>query len=101
MNDSTAAGLRPFPIGLWVPPPAHAVSLESYKDIRDAGFTFVIGFRELEHGEEAVIHALDCSLANGLTYIVSDPLVKNLDADQASAMEPLVSRFSSHPAYMG
>ncbi|RKP58305.1 hypothetical protein D7Z26_02060 [Cohnella endophytica] len=101
MKDSISASLQPFPIGLWVPPPAHEVSVERYKEIRDAGFTFVIGFREIEHGEEAVIKALDCAQANGLKYLVSDPRVKNLDVTELSAMEPLVSLFSSHPAYLG
>ncbi|MFC5406239.1 beta-galactosidase [Cohnella soli] len=101
MYESIAASMQPFPIGLWVPPPADEVSIARYKEIRDAGFTFVIGFREIEHGEETVAKALDCAQANGLKYLVNDPRVKNLGVTELSAMEPLISRFSSHPAYLG
>ncbi|MDG0810454.1 hypothetical protein [Cohnella rhizosphaerae] len=101
MSKTSFVGERSFPIGMWVPPPASEISIERYKEIRDGGFTFVIGFREIEDGEETVFKALDCAEANGLKYLVSDPRVKNLALSELSEMGPLVAPYAAHPAYMG
>ncbi|MDI4648014.1 beta-galactosidase [Cohnella hashimotonis] len=101
MSKADFVGAQTFPVGMWVPPPASEISVERYKEIRDGGFTFVIGFREIEDGEETVIKALDCAEANGLKYLVSDPRVKNLALSELSEMGPLVAPYSAHPAYMG
>lgn len=101
MSKASFVGEHTFPVGMWVPPPSSEISIERYKEIRDGGFTFVIGFREIEDGEETVIKALDCAEANGLKYLVSDPRVKNLALDALSEMGPLVAPYAGHPAYMG
>lgn len=101
MTQASYAGPQPFPVGFWVPPPASEVSIARYKEIRDAGFTFVIGFREIEHGEATVIKALDCAQANGLKYLVSDERVKNLQLTEMDQLGPLIAPYTSHPAYMG
>jgi len=91
-------------IGLWVSPPASEATEARYAEIREAGFTFVIGLTEYgEGGGEAIGRALDAAAANGLGYIVHDPELKRLEPREASEDElrRRVAPFAGHPAYRG
>lgn len=92
-------------IGLWVSPPASEATAARYAEIKEAGFTFVIGLTEYQDGGELAIgQALDAAAANGLKYIVHDPELKRLKAGAEASEDELrrrVSAFAGHPAYMG
>jgi len=89
-------------IGLWVSPPASEATAERYAEIKEAGFTFAIGLLEYDTGgDEAIAKAMDAAFANGLKYIVHDPKLKKLTAEEAAEIRERVSRFSGHPAYLG
>ncbi|QTH43770.1 beta-galactosidase [Cohnella sp. LGH] len=92
-------------IGLWVSPPASEATSARYAEIKEAGFTFVIGLTEYQDGgEQAIERALDAAAANGLKYVVHDPDLKRLQIGTAASEEELrrrVSAFAGHPAYMG
>ncbi|WP_217594156.1 beta-galactosidase [Cohnella sp. GbtcB17] len=89
-------------IGLWVSPPVEEITDERYREIREAGFTFVIGLLEMETGgDRAVERALDAAAANGLQYIVHDPGLKAMPLDERKRIRARIRQFASHPAYMG
>ncbi|MFD0715723.1 beta-galactosidase [Paenibacillus sp. GCM10027626] len=100
-KDKNNEGQTEFPIGLWVTPPVEQITLERYREIKDAGITFITGFREWEGGEEAIRRSLDYAEANDLKVLVRDPRLNKLGMDQLDQMKGMVTLYANHPAYMG
>lgn len=92
---------KAFPIGLWVTPPVEHITMERYREIKEAGITFLTGFREWEGGEEAIQKSLDYADANGLKVLVRDPQLNALPMNELGKIKELIAPYTSHPAYMG
>ncbi|GAA3399900.1 beta-galactosidase [Paenibacillus hodogayensis] len=90
-----------IPIGLWVPPPNRELTEDRYKEVKEAGFTFVLGLSEYDGTTAFIRKALDAAHANGLLYLVRDPRLTELADDELSLVEPYVAEFAGHPAYAG
>ncbi|MBP1993690.1 beta-galactosidase [Paenibacillus eucommiae] len=104
MSESTQKLLikqEGIPIGLFVPPPNHEITTERYREIKDAGFTFVLGLTEYDGGTAHIHRALAAAHDNGLQYLVCDPRLVALPANELDKVGPYVTEFSSHPAYAG
>ncbi|MEF2243678.1 beta-galactosidase [Paenibacillus sp. IITD108] len=100
-NNQTTTNNEVFPIGLWVSPPVDQITMERYKEIKDAGITFITGFAEWTGGEEAQKKSLDFAAANDLKVILRDPSINALGMDELEQMKDKITAYSSHPAYMG
>lgn len=90
-----------IPIGLWVSPPPGEITTERYREIREAGFTFVIGLSELSAGTRFIHEALDAAHKNELKYLVYDTRLRELSQDEMDKAEAYVAEFAGHPAYLG
>jgi hypothetical protein len=60
-----------YPIGIWGPPPPEETSPDRYKQIKDAGFNFVIGGNGVTTDRHNPA-ALDAAAANGLGFLLVD-----------------------------
>lgn len=60
-----------YPIGIWGPPPPEQTTPERYKQIKDAGFNFVIGGNGVTTDRHNPA-ALNAAAANGLGFLLVD-----------------------------
>ncbi|UVI32731.1 beta-galactosidase [Paenibacillus spongiae] len=90
-----------FPVGIWVTPPVDEISSDRYREIREAGITFLSGFVEWTGGLDVIRKSLDMAHQNGLKFIVADPRVRQAMAKDADDLPEILRDFSSHPAFMG
>ncbi len=60
-----------YPIGIWSPPPPEETTPERYKQIKDAGFNFVIGGNGVATDRHNPA-ALDAAAANSLGFLLVD-----------------------------
>ncbi|MEF3309191.1 beta-galactosidase [Paenibacillus sp. GYB004] len=90
-----------IPIGLWVSPPPQHISEERYREIKEAGFTFVIGLAEYGAGTEYIHKALDAAQANGLRYLVYDTRLFALSRGDLHKVGEIAGEFAGHPAFGG
>lgn len=65
-----------FPIGLWWPPPPFETTLERYREIKDAGFTFLIGNNYLFADHHIQRYAMSMADQVGLRVIAEDPRIR-------------------------
>ncbi|MCQ6557679.1 beta-galactosidase [Paenibacillus mendelii] len=90
-----------FPVGIWVTPPVDEISSERYREIREAGITFMSGFTEWTGGLDIIRKSLDMAQENGLKIIIADPRVRHAMARDTSMLPEILQEFSGHPAFMG
>lgn len=88
-----------LPIGFWVSPPKHELSLARFQEIRDAGFTHINDFNNWEGETDGIRVSMDYAWQCGLKYIVNDARVTKLEDEEQLAQ--FVQEFSDHPAYLG
>ncbi len=73
-----------YPIGIWGPPPPEETTPERYKQIKDAGFNFVIGGNGVVTDRHNPA-ALDVAAANNLGFLLVDrPLRLIIDGNTQS-----------------
>ena len=60
-----------YPIGIWGPPPPEETTSARYKQIKDAGFNFVIGGNGVTTDRQNPA-ALDAAAANNLGFLLVD-----------------------------
>lgn len=65
-----------FPIGLWWPPPPFETTLDRYREIKDAGFTFLVGGNYLHADLHIQRYAMSMADRVGLRVIAEDPRIR-------------------------
>ncbi|MBA2691928.1 MAG: hypothetical protein H0U65_05465, partial [Rubrobacter sp.] len=73
-SDEARAGILgggEFPIGIWWPPPPAETTAERYREIKDAGFNFVIGGNGVG-GDATNSKALEAAAEGGIRFILTD-----------------------------
>jgi len=91
-----------FPIGYWCGPPAKFTTLERYREIKDAGFTFAMP--PCDAITPALNHKiLDACGQVGLKALIADPRIPlNLATPQDKArLDAVVAEYKDHPALWG
>jgi hypothetical protein len=92
-----------FPISYWAGPPKEFTTIERYKEIKDAGFTFVmppVGATTVELNKQI----LDLCGQVGLKAFIQDPrmpLAVNTDPAMMKRIDDIVADYSKHPAFLG
>ena len=66
-----------YPVGIWGPPPPQETTPERYKQIKDAGFNFVIGGNGVTTDRHNPA-ALDAAAANGLAFLLVDRTLREI-----------------------
>jgi hypothetical protein len=92
-----------FPISYWCGPPADFTTIERYREIKDAGFSFVMppcsgASRELNR------KILDLCDEVGLKAFIADgrmPMVISGIEGAESRLNAIVADYSKHPAFLG
>ncbi|MHB1452729.1 MAG: hypothetical protein ACYCYM_02070 [Saccharofermentanales bacterium] len=86
-------------IGVFVSPPPGFITDQNYRNIKNAGFDYVIGMTE--RTPENIILALDCAKQNGLGYIAQDPTIQSLNGKDKEFLAELLEEYGNHPALLG
>ena len=101
-TDQSTLPFTNFPIGYWCGPPADFTTIERYREIKDAGFTFAMPPCSAT-SPELNKKILDLCEAVGLKAFVTDARMPlSLPNDLARArLDAIVEDYSKHPALAG
>lgn len=103
-NAEQAWPPRQFPIGFWCGPPEKYITVDQYKLIAKAGFTFVSPPCEGEATVERNRKILDTAKAAGIKALISDsrlPLSITGNTHAAADLKAIVADYKKHPALLG
>ncbi len=100
-NPSMEYEDKVMPVGMWVSPPFDEITDERYKEIKESGINFVIGFSEGYNGAEGIEKALDAASKNDLKFLVRDSNVKIIHDNNMNQLKEAFEAYKDHPAYMG
>src|SRR4051812_36607952 len=101
---TTAPAVEDFPISYWCGPPPEFATIERYREIKDAGFTFVMPSCGGGHHPEENRKLLDLCQQVSLKAFIADrrmPMALGGDADAKRKLDKIIAEYSKHPALLG
>jgi hypothetical protein len=93
-----------FPISFWCGPPEGEITVERYREIRDAGFTYAMP--ACDGGSSAALNLkrLDAAQQAGIKAFIQDSRTPNSiggSADAKARIDAIVADYAHHPALAG
>ncbi|MHB1452728.1 MAG: beta-galactosidase [Saccharofermentanales bacterium] len=87
-----------FMIGIWISPPKDFSTDQHYRDILDAGISWIPG---IDCDSEEIPKYLDLAYRNGLKMLVYDKRISYASPEKLLEIGTYTNEYKDHPAYIG